>query len=287
MFRRLYDLLKESFSVFQAKNAPSRGAAVAFYAATSLAPVLLIVVAVAGLAFGEEAARGAIFAQFRSLIGADGADLLQKAVFSASKESAGIAATLIGIVTLIATASGVFLELEEALNDIWDAKPQRQGLTRFMRARIASLGLVLVLGFLLLISLVLDAAIQGLSAYIDAYLPFGTALLMAISFIVSFGLNILLFAAMYKILPDAPLTWRDVMFGAIVTALLFAIGKTLIGIYLGSSSAASSLGAAGALLALLFWVYYSAQIFLFGAALTKTYSGRSQSRQPSGVPRTA
>lgn len=280
---RILALLKESFSVFQAKGAASRGAAMAFYAATSIAPVLLIVIAVAGLVFGQDAARGAIFGQFRGLLGAQSADFLQMAIESASNKSAGVVASLIGIATLIITASGVFIEMETALNDIWEVKPSNEGITAFVRARIASLGLVFALGFLLLISLVIDAALQGLSGFINSYLPFGAVVLLAVSFVVSFALNAVLIAAMYKILPDRSLAWRDVIFGAIVTAALFEIGKKLISLYLGTSSAATSLGAAGALLGLLFWVYYSAQIFLFGAALTKTYSAGAF----AGTPKTA
>ena len=287
MIRSVFTLLKESFSVFQAANAISRGAAIAFYAVTSIVPVLLIVIAVAGSLFGQEAARGAIFGQFRGLLGAEGAEFLQKAILSASDRPAGLVASLIGIGTLIVAASGVFVEVEDALNAIWEVKPRSEGLSRFVRARIASLGLVLALGFLLMVSLVVDAGLEALSGLIDAYLPFGTALLMGASFIVSFALNALLFAAMYKILPDTLLPWRNVIFGAVVTAFLFEIGKKLIGIYLGSSSAASSLGAAGALLGLLFWVYYSAQIFLFGAALTKTYSSGARAAQSQSIANTA
>jgi membrane protein len=278
MWRRIYALLRDSVNVFLAKNAASRGAAIAFCAVTSIAPVLLIVIAVAGTVFGEEAARGAIFAQFRGLLGPDGADLLQKTIASASGNSSGIMASIIGIVTLILAASGVFLELEEALNDIWEVKAT-DGLSRILRARLTSLGLVLALGFLLLVSLVIDAGLQALSDAINMRFPFGAALLMGLSFIVSLVLIAIMFAAIYKLLPAKPLSWRYVIFGAGVSALLFQIGKFLIGLYLGSRAAASSLGAAGALLGLLFWVYYSAQIFLFGAALTKTHFDHLRARR--------
>ena len=283
MLQRLYSLFKDAFKIFGANQAASRGAAIAFYTVTSIAPILLIVIAIAGLAFGQEAATGALFAQFKGLLGADAADLLQKAIASsASNKSAGIAASLISIVSLILTASGVFLELEAALNAIWKSEPE-QGFFNLARARIVSLGLVVALGFLLMVSLVVDAGLKSFSAVIDAYLPFGATLLLVLSFVISFALISVLFAAIYKFLPARPLAWRDVIFGAAVTGFLFEVGKFLIGLYLGSDSAVSSLGAAGALLGLLFWVYYSAQIFLFGAALTKahTHSSSAQAAAPA------
>jgi membrane protein len=276
----LFALVKEGANIFSATRSPSRGAAIAFYTITSVAPVLLIVIAVAGLVFGEEAASGAIFAQFQSLLGAQGADLLQRTIAGASSESAGVLASIIGLATLILTASGVFLELRDALNEIWDAHAEEGTVSAMVRARLASLGLVMALGFLLLVSLVIDAGLIGFSDIIDAYLPFGATLLMGISFVVSLGLIAVLFAAIYKLLPAQPLSWRDVIFGAVVTAVLFQIGKFLLGLYLGSESGNSSLGAAGALLGLLFWIYYSAQIILFGAALTKAHFDRLH-REPA------
>jgi membrane protein len=165
---------------------------------------------------------------------------------------------------LLLGASGVFLELEDALNAIWQAKAP-EGLAGMARARIASLGLVIALGFLLIVSLVIDAGLKALSSF----LPFGASVMLALSIAVSVAMLTMLFAAIFKFLPATPVAWENVKFGAVVTALLFEAGKFLIGTYLGSNAAISSLGAAGALLALLFWVYYSSQIFLFGAALTK------------------
>jgi membrane protein len=264
---------KRAFSIFSKERAASRGAAIAFYTVTSMAPILVIVVAVAGLAFGEEAASGAIREQFSGLLGIQAADLLQTAIASASSTSGGITATIISVVTLLLGASGVFLELQDALNAMWQAKV-REGLAGIARARLASLGLVIALGFLLIVSLVVDAGLKALSGF----LPFGASLLMILSIAVSVVLLAALFAGIFKFLPAAPVAWEDVKFGAIVTALLFEGGKFVIGMYLGSSAAVTSLGAAGALLALLFWVYYSSQIFLFGAAITKARaeaSGRS------------
>jgi len=270
----MISLGKRAFAIFSQERAASRGAAIAFYTVTSMAPILVIVVAVAGLAFGEDAARGAIREQFSGLLGADAANLLQQAIASASSTSGGITATIISVLTLLLGASGVFLELQDSLNAMWQAKA-KQGLSGMARARLASLGLVIALGFLLIVSLVVDAGLKALGGFI----PIGTPFLLLVSIVVSIGLLAALFAGIFKFLPATPVAWRDVKFGAIVTAVLFEAGKFLIGMYLGSSTAVTSLGAAGALLALLFWVYYSAQIFLFGAALTKARAeaaGRSR-----------
>jgi membrane protein len=268
-FAGLVSLLKQSAKIFMAAKGPSRGGAIAFYTITSLAPVLLIVIATAGLVFGDEAARGAVFAQFDGLLGSSGADILENVLVSASKPAAGIWATVIGTVTLILTASGVFLELEDSLNEIWGVKKEGGTLTAMMRARLASLALVVGLGFLLIVSLVVEAGLHALTEFINALLPFGSTLLLILNYAVTFVLYAVLFAAIYKILPAKPLSWRQVLFGAGLTAVLFQVGKVLIGLYLGREATQSSLGAAGAFLALLFWIYYSAQIFLFGAAVTK------------------
>jgi len=270
----IVSLGKRAFGIFSKERAASRGAAIAFYTVTSMAPILVIVVAVAGLVFGEQAASGAIREQFSGLLGMEAADLLQRAIAGASSTSGGITATIISVVTLLLGASGVFLELQDALNAMWQAKA-REGLAGMARARIASLGLVVALGFLLIVSLVLDAGLKAFSGL----LPFGAVLLMVLSIAVSVALLAALFAGIFKFLPATPVSWRDVEFGAIVTAILFEAGKFLIGMYLGSSTAVTSLGAAGALLGLLFWVYYSSQIFLLGAAITKARaeaSGRSK-----------
>jgi membrane protein len=277
-FGRVVSVMKDAVNLFIAKNAPSRGAAIAFYAVTSLAPILLIVIAVAGAAFGEEAARGAIYAQFQSLLGSDGAVLLQRTIESASAHRASWVASLIGIGTLILSASGVFLELEDALNDTWGVRHEGGMLSGLVRARLASLGLVAALGFLLLVSLILDAGLRALSDVVNAKFPAGASLLLALNFFVTLVLVAILFAAIYKVLPAKPLSWPYVIFGAVVTALLFQAGKFLISLYLGNYGLASSLGIAGAVLGLLLWVYYSAQIFLFGAALTKAHYDRSRAR---------
>jgi membrane protein len=202
--------------------------------------VLFIVVAIAGLVFGEDAARGAVSEQLSTLMGQEAVDLVQRAVRSASGESTGIIATVIGVITLLITASGVFGEMQSALNTIWKVKSHGTTITRLVRARAASLGLVAALGFLLLVSLVISALISALADYINARLPFGALVLQLLHFVMSFALISVLVAAIYKVLPDAKLSWRDVLVGAIITALLFNLGKFLIGLYLAHSAVASS-----------------------------------------------
>jgi membrane protein len=277
-------LAKDSVSAFIDDDALSHGAAMAFYAITSLAPILLIVVAVAGLAFGEDAARAAISVQLSGLMGQQSADLLQSAIQSAAVKRTGVLASAIGIVTLVVTASGVFGQMQAALNAIWKVKPKGGTVSRLVRARIASMGLVASLGFLLMVSLAASAGISALGEFINAYLPFGQLILSAINVIVSFLLISVLFGAIYKILPDRKLEWRDVTIGAMVTSALFTVGKSLIGWYLGSSAVASAYGAAGALLIVLLWVYYSSEIFLLGAEFTRAYSVRHGSRADISVP---
>jgi membrane protein len=273
-----WTLLKESVLGFINDNALSHGAAMAFYATTSLAPILLIVVAISGLAFGNDAAQVALSAEISGVMGPQSADLLQTAIESASHKTAGTLATIVGLLALFVTASGVFGEMQLSLNEIWKVKPRRASLSGLVWARAASLGLVAALGFLLLVSLVASVAISALGQIINAHLPFGAVILSLINGIVSFVLIALLFAAIYKVLPGRMLQWRDVAIGAVVTALLFTVGKSLIGWYIGTSAIASSYGAAGALLVVLLWIYYSTEIFLLGAELTRAYSVRHGSR---------
>ena len=283
MFSEPRKMLKETVLSFIDDEALSRGAAIAFYTVTSIAPVLLIVVAVAGLAFGRDAAQNAISTQLSGLMGQQTADVLQSAVASAAGKSLGILATIIGVATLIATASGVFGEMQSALNAIWKAKPQTTTVSRLIQARATSLGLVAVLAFLLIVSLAVSAGLTAFGNYLDSIVPIGKLILPILNFAVSLALLAVLFAAIYKVLPDRRLQWRDVVIGAVVTAVLFTIGKTLIGWYLGSSAVASSYGAAGGLIVLLLWVYYSVQVFLLGAEFTKIYANRHGSKQEKPV----
>jgi membrane protein len=279
-----WNLAKDTAFAFVEDAALGRGAAIAFYTVTSIAPLLLIVVAIAGLVFGREAAQGAVTEQLTGLTGSQTAELLEQAVANASNPSSGALASLIGAVTLIATASGAFGELQAALNAFWKAKPKDGTVSRLIRARAASMGLVATLGFLLVVSLAVSAGLTAFGNYLNAILPFGQALMSALNAVISFALIAVMFAAIYKVLPDCKLQWRDVLVGAAVTSLLFVIGKSLIGWYLGSSAVGSAYGAAGALIVLLFWVYYSVQIFLLGAEFTKVYASRHGSKQSTPVP---
>jgi membrane protein len=282
MISAAWKLLVDTTLSFVDDEALSRGAAIAFYAITSLAPVLLIVIAIAGMVFGRDAAENAISGQFSTLMGNQAADVLQSVIASASTKSSSIVAAVVGIAMLIATASGVFGEMQAALNTIWKTRSREIALSRFIRARITSLGLVAALGFLLVVSLVVSAGLTAFANYLDR-LPVGTLILSAVNFAVSWLLLAVLFGAIYKVLPDRTLRWTDVIVGALMTSLLFNIGKTLIGWYIGSSAVASSYGAAGGLIVLLLWVYYSAQIFLFGAEFTKTYANTHGSKRSKPV----
>jgi membrane protein len=272
-------LVKESVSSFIADDALSRGASIAFYVVTSIVPVLIIVISIAGAVFGRDAARGAIADRLADVMGTQGAVFLQSTIQEASGESVGIVASTLGLVTLLVTSSGVFGEMQSALNAIWRKPPKRGLFARLLRGRVASLGLVGALGIMLLLSLTAGAALAVPDAYINAHLPFGKTVLSVVNFGVTFVLDALMFAAIYKILPDTDLQWHDVFVGAVATAFLFGVGKLLIGLYIRSSTIASTYGAASGLIALLFWIYYSAQIFLLGAEFTKAYACRKGSQQ--------
>lgn len=267
MWSSMLTVVKRAFALFAQERADRRGAALAFYTVTSIAPILVIVIAIAGLVFGQQAASGALFEQFRSLLGPDGAEFLQTAIASSSSGEGQVAAIVTTFVTLTLGASGVFLELEDGLNALWSVKVG-SGFRMMARARVASVGLVIALGFVLMVSLIIDAALKA----VVAYMPLGSALYLFASTAASLILMTALFAAIFKYLPARHITWKEVFPGAAVTAVLFEVGRFLIGWYLGRGDSASALGAAGAILGLLFWVYYSAQIFLFGAALTVVYA---------------
>ena len=276
--RQIPHILWEGITGFLNNNNLSHAAAMAFYAATALAPVLLIVMAIVSLAVGRDAAELALAAQLSGLLGPQGATLLEAVVRGASSTEAGVLATVVALITLLVTASGVFGEMQSSLNNIWKVEPPPTNFFTLVRARAASLGLVASLGFLLLVSLAASAAITAFGNWISAHLPFGTIFLSIVNTLVSLTLVAMLFAAIYKVLPDRTLAWRDVRFGAGVTAVLFTVGKSLIGWYLGTSSVSSSYGAAGSLIVLLLWVFYSSCIFLFGAEITRAYTGRLGSR---------
>ena len=279
----VWNLLKETLVNFMKDKALSHGAAIAYYTVFAIAPMLVIVIAVAGLIFGEKAAQGAIADQLSDLMGKEGAQGVEALVRSASNRNAGLAATAVGFGTLILAASSVFVEMQSALNAIWKTKARHPSFRAFVRARAASFGLVATVGFLLLVSLVASTAISALDKYIDHFFPSGHLLFQGINFVVSFTLISMLFAAVYKVLPDKRIAWNDVLIGSVSTSFLFTIGKSLIGLYIGSSAVTRAYGAAGGLIIVLLWVYYSAQIFLLGAEFTKAYAERHGSHAPGAL----
>lgn len=279
-----WQLTKRTVVAFMEDGALSKGAAIAFYAVTAIGPVLLIIVAIVGLGYGQEAAQGALLDRLSGVMGEQSASFLQSAIKSAGSHGAGVAATIIGVVSLILTATGVFGEIQTALNAIWRAQPNGSTLRQLVRTRLVSLGLVAILALVLILSLVLSAVLAGVQTELNLLMPFPAIAIEAANFVLSFVLLSLLIAAIYKILPDRHLDWRDVACGAVVTALLITLGKLAIGFYIGSSATISGYGAAGSVIAALFWIYYSAQIFLFGAEFTRAYAehGEAIRRSPDG-----
>lgn len=274
-------MLKQAFQEWNQDKASQLAAALAYYTIFSLAPLLILAIAVAGLFFDSDAVRDQLMSQVESLIGGTGADFVRTVLDNANQpgQNSGWIASGLSIVLLLVGATGVLAQLQLALNAIWniEARPDK-GVFNLIRARVLSLGMIIVIGFLLLVSLVVSSVIAGFSGYLYTLAPGLDALVQFLNFAVGFGMVTLLFAAMFKYLPDAVIAWRDVWFGAAATAVLFSIGKYLIGLYLGNSSFGSSYGAAGSVIILLVWVFYSAQILFYGAELTQVYSRRFGSK---------
>ncbi|RYG21141.1 MAG: YihY/virulence factor BrkB family protein [Chitinophagaceae bacterium] len=270
-----YTLLKDTFSEWSNDKASRLAAALAYYTVISLPPLMIIIIAVAGAVFGEEAARGQVVTQLQGLIGKDGAEAIEAVITSASGsgKSAGIVASLISLGVLIFGATAVVIQLQDALNTIWEVAPKPGNFLRsFIFNRLLSFGMILGIAFMLLVSLVMSAALAVVSNYLGELAPGMKILGSLIDFAVSTGVVTILFALMFKYLPDAKIAWRDVMIGAFLTALLFNLGKYLIGLYLGKSAFGSTYGAAGSLVVLLAWIYYSAQILFLGAEFTQVYA---------------
>jgi membrane protein len=278
----LWWVMKHALAGWWNDNVPRLGASLAYYTLFALAPILLIATAIAGLVFGAEAVRGEIVGQIQGLVGKEGAQAVQAMLEGAAKPSSSKLATAIGLLTFFLGSTGAFLELQTALNGIWrvKAKPSA-GIRQLLLPRLISFGLVVAVGFLLLVSLLVSAALAALDRYMGNACPALAAIWQAANVLVSFGVITLLFALVYKVLPDVDLRWRDVWIGGLVTAGLFSIGKFLIGLYLGRSTLASSYGAAGSVIVLLLWVYYSAQIVLLGAEFTRFYVERFGGRPPA------
>ena len=288
--KALWALTKESASAWVDDYASSMGAALAYYSLFSIAPLLLIAITIAGLFFGAEAARGEILEQMRGLIGDEGAVALEGLLKSASQPKNSVIGMVTGVALLVLGATTAFNELQSALDRIWRAPAlERQpGIVKLIRSRLLSLGLIAAIGFLLMVSLVASAALSALGKWWGGWFGEWKIVLEIVNQVVSFAMITGLFAVVYKVLPRVKIAWRDVWVGAMATSLLFTIGKFLIGYYLGTSSVASGFGAAASLVVLLVWVYYSAQIFLFGAEFTWAYSHRHGSRvgqaEPSAAP---
>ena len=270
----LYAIARQAVAAWSDDYAPSMGAALAYYTLFSIAPLLLIVVSVAGLVFGEEAARGQVVAELRGLMGEDGAAAIQSLLQNVNKPTQGVIATVVGVGTLLVGAITVFGELQNALDRIWraPARAQATGLWSLVRSRLLSFGMVLGLGFLLIVSLLASTAVAAIGKFSIGGFGLWPVAIEAINFVLSFALVTVTFAMIYKIMPRVRIAWRDVWVGAAATALLFAIGKLLIGLYIGRSSFASGFGAASSLIVVLLWMYYSAQIFLLGAEFTWVYA---------------
>jgi membrane protein len=267
-------LVKDSANAWVDDRAPSMGAALSYYTVFSIAPLLLIVIAVAGLVFGTDAAQGAIVGQLQGLLGERAAQTIQDVLRSVSEPHEGVLATLIGVAVLLLGATTVFAELQDDLDRVWKAPARAKptGVWGWVRSRILSFGIILAFGFLLLVSLVASASIAALGKWWGPAFGDWEALAHAVNFVVSFALITVMFALIYRFMPHVKVQWRDVWIGSVVTALLFSIGKLLIGLYIGKSSVASGFGAAGSLAILLVWVYYSAQVFLLGAEFTRVFA---------------
>jgi len=283
--KNIWILIKVAVSSWVDDYAQSMGAALAYYTMFSIAPLLLIAISIAGLIFGVEAARGEIVGQLQGLVGQPGAEAVQGLLVSVNKPAESVTAMLVGGILLLIGATTVFGELQDALDRIWRApKRKKSGIWRFLRARLLSFGMVMGIGFLLMVSLVVSAALAALGKYWGPLFANWKILANVINLLVSFVFTTTVFAVIYKVVPRAKVVWADVWIGAAVTALLFTIGKFLIGLYIGKSGLTSVFGAAGSLVVVLVWVYYSAQIFLMGAEFTWAYALTFGSRKEQPMP---
>jgi membrane protein len=266
-------MIKGAITDWDAHNDSRLAASLACYTLLSIAPLVVLSVAVAGWAFGEEAARGQIAKEIGSVVGADAAHAIEAIVLNARTPTSGIIGTVTGLVILVFGASGVFAELQSALNSIWGVAPKPgRGFMGIVRDRIFSFAMVVAVAFLLLVSLVVSAGLAATGRFFSSAMPGGAELWQIVNLLVALGVSTLLFALVYKVVPEAKIAWRDVWLGALVTAVLFSLGKFLLGLYIGRASVASSYGAAGSLVALVVWIYYSSQIVFLGAEFTQVYA---------------
>lgn len=284
--KSVWELLKAAFNRWNEVNAPRLGAALSFYTMLSIAPLLVLSIAIAGMVFGPKAAQSDVIGQVQDLIGYEGGKVLQSLLLDANKLTAGISAAVVGLFMLLFGASGVFGELRDSLNWLWGVKNTTSGgLMSMIQYRFFSFAMVLGIGFLLLVSLLLSTAIAAAGTFFGGYMPIPEGVLHLVNVAVSFLAVTVLFALLYKIVPDIRIEWKDVWIGAAVTSGLFSIGKFLIGLYLGKASVGSAYGAAGSLVVFMVWVYYSAQIFFLGAAFTRAFSERHGSRAQARLER--
>jgi membrane protein len=282
-FKPTYELFRDTFIAFSVNKIPRLGAALAFYTVFAIAPLFLIALAIAGVWVGEAQARHELFGQLSGLVGEQGGQALQAMITSAAKPKNGTWATSVAIITLVIGSTTVFVQLQDALNSVWNVRRKGGGIWHLVKDRLLSFAMVIGIGFLLLVSLILNALLSALGNYMSHFLPGEHTILQIINFLISLGIITLLFAFIFKILPDVKITWRDVWLGSLITAVLFNVGKFALGFYLGRSTFASAYGAAGSLIIVLLWVYYSAQILLFGAKYTQLYANRHGSHfQPIG-----
>jgi membrane protein len=273
--RTSWQVIKATFGEWSTAHASRLGAALSYYTVFSLAPILLVITAVAGLFLGPEAAQGRLTDELNGLLGPQAGSVVQTMLAKASEQKSGIIATIVGVATLLAGATGVMLELQAALNAVWRVAPKPgRGIKGVLKDRTIGLALLISLGFLLIVSLAASAALGAFGHMLDSLMPGAVVLGYVINFSFSLVMIAGFFTLLLKVLPDAKVAWRDVWIGAIVTSFLFHIGKLGIGLYLGHASVSSAFGAAGSLAVLLIWVYYSSQIVLFGAAFTRVYAER-------------
>ncbi|MEH2464640.1 YihY/virulence factor BrkB family protein [Nostoc sp.] len=271
----IWKLLQETFKEWSEDKASRLAAALAYYTIFSIAPLLIIVIAIAGVVFGEDAARGQIVGQIQGLVGKDGAQFIQTAIQNANKPQTGAIASIISVVVLLVGATGLFTELQDSLNTIWEVKPKPgRGVNNMIRLRFLSFAMVIGIGFLLLVSLVISTGLAALVKYFGNILPGIDFLWRIVNFVLSFSITTALFGLIFKVLPDVKITWNDVFIGSVITSFLFSIGRFLLGQYLGNGSFGSTYGAAGSLVVLLAWVNYAAQILFFGAEFTQVYARR-------------
>lgn len=271
--KTLFNILRDTYQEWNEDKVPRLAAALSYYTIFSIAPLLIVIVAIIGFFFGQEAAQGQLDNQIQGLVGREGADLIQSLVANTNRPADNTIASIVGIATLLLGAGGVFGQLQDALNTVWGVEPKAgRGILGIIKDRFLSFTMVLGVGFLLLVSLVISAVLSGVGDVVFSYLPGNAMLVELLNNVISFVVITLLFAMIYKILPDVDISWKDVGVGAAVTAFLFIIGKFLIGLYLGNSSTASAYGAAASLVVLLLWIFYSSQILLFGAEFTQVYA---------------